>query len=164
MSYSTGVLWNTQTFLKLQKQIFLWTSAGSLLSCTGCLLLFSASRSSFVTTVTDKISFFFSFRRLLSECEHPVTKRMSKNFSLALYIVQRQLSRWSACPSWWSDAWSCVHLPGHFFSFAYQLTSPTYSQLIAHTVIRLHPLTVRVWLAVCHLMPTLLKQGVCRGS
>lgn len=108
--------------------------------------------------------FFFSFRRLLSECEHPVTKRMSKNFSLAPYIVQRQLSRWSACPSWWSDAWSCVHLPGHFFSFAYQLTSPTYSQLIAHTVIRLHPLTVRVWLAVCHLMPTLLKQGVCRGS
>lgn len=59
--------------------------------------------------------FFFSFRRLLSECEHPVTKRMSKNFSLAPYIVQRQLSRWSACPSWWSDAWSCVHLPGHFF-------------------------------------------------
>lgn len=87
-----------------------------------------------------------------------VTKSISKNFLLVLCNVQRQSWGADACipPSNLTHDLVCISP----VILTYRLISPTYSQLIAHTVARLHPLTVRVWLAAGHLIPTLPEQGV----
>lgn len=148
---------------------FCWLLRGFqdfLLSCRGCLLLLIASRSCFVTTVTDDrkkkrresgVCLFLPEAGLWFLCT--TTERISKNCWLARCNVQRQ--------SWAADA---RFPPGYLthdlvcISAAFSCTSAHFTHLLTadrtHTVAQLHPLTVRVWLAAGQLIPTLLEPGV----
>lgn len=140
---------------RLHKQVVLWTS--------------ERISAAFMSTPLHRLSLIL--RNHGNWQKKKSFKRPVCDFSASWLRVYLRISCWhgTACrgraellmhvsTSWWSDAWSRVHLPGRYL--AYLLIAPTYSQLIARTVAPLHPLTVHVWLAAGHLMPTLPEQGV----
>lgn len=116
----------------------------SLLSCRGCPFLFITSRSCCVTTVTD--------RKGRSVILSIITKRLSKNLRMFRWRCV-SCSAADACIPAGNQMHDLVFISWVFLT--YLPISPTYSQLIAHTVAPMHPLIVRLWLAAGHLIPTL---------